>query len=216
MRRNQAPEEDYEYEEEEPAGRWSRGRSRGRRWIRIVLFLFVIPLLIGAGVALFAGRPIAFDAVRRITDYKFPNGRWIDATELVRWRADPGRAPPVVLDARTEDEYGVSHLQGAVRIDPFKPSLRPLRGFSKDTAIVLYSSVGYRGARVADFLTRQGYSQVYNLDGGEFRWANEGRPVFRQDRPTVEVHPYNPAWGLLLESQYRIEAPPVEKTSAAP
>jgi rhodanese-related sulfurtransferase len=216
LRRNQAPEEDYEYEEEEPAGRWSRGRSRGRRWIRIVLFLFVIPLLIGAGVALFAGRPIAFDAVRRITDYKFPNGRWIDATELVRWRADPGRAPPVVLDARTADEYGVSHLEGAVRIDPFKPSLRPLRGFSKDTAIVLYSSVGYRGARVADFLTRQGYSQVYNLDGGEFRWANEGRPVFRQDRPTVEVHPYNPMWGLLLESQYRIEAPPVEKTSAAP
>jgi rhodanese-related sulfurtransferase len=211
LRRNQAPEEDYEYEEEEPAGRWSRGRSRGRRWIRIVLFLFVIPLLIGAGVALFAGRPIAFDAV-----YKFPNGRWIDATELVRWRADPGRAPPVVLDARTADEYGVSHLEGAVRIDPFKPSLRPLRGFSKDTAIVLYSSVGYRGARVADFLTRQGYSQVYNLDGGEFRWANEGRPVFRQDRPTVEVHPYNPMWGLLLESQYRIEAPPVEKTSAAP
>ncbi len=216
MRRDQAPEEDYEYEEEEPAGRWSRGRSRGRRWIRIVLFLFVIPLLIGAGVALFAGRPIAFDAVRRITDYKFPNGRWIDATELVRWRAGPGRAPPVVLDARTADEYGVSHLEGAVRIDPFKPSLRPLRGFSKDTAIVLYSSVGYRGARVADFLTRQGYSQVYNLDGGEFRWANEGRPVFRQDRPTAEVHPYNPAWGLLLESQYRIEAPPIEKTSAAP
>ena len=126
------------------------------------------------------------------------------------------RAPPVVLDARTDDEYAVSHLQGAVRMDPYKPSLRPLRGFSKDTAIVLYSSVGYRGARVADFLARQGYSQVYNLEGGEFRWANEGRPVFRQDRPTAEVHPYNPTWGLLLESRYRIKAPPVEKKSAAP
>jgi len=216
LRRNQAPEEDYEYEEEEPAGRWSRGRAGRRRWLRIALFLLVIPLLIGAGVAYFAGRPIAFDAIRRITDYKFPNGKWVDATELVRWRADPGRAPPVVLDARTEDEYAVSHLQGAVHIDPYKPSLRPLRGFAKDTAIVLYSSVGYRGARVADFLARQGYSQVYNLEGGEFRWANEGRPVFRQDRPTAEVHPYNPTWGLLLESQYRIKAPPVEKTSAAP
>ena len=216
MRRNQAPEEDYEYEEEEPAGRWSRGRSGGRRWVRIALFLFVIPLLIGAGVAFFAGRPIAFDAIRRMTDYKFPDGRWVDGPELVRWRADPGRAPPVVLDARTEDEYAVSHLEGAVRIDPYKPSLRPLRGFSKDTAIVVYSSAGYRGARVADFLARQGYSQVYNLEGGEFRWANEGRPVFRQDRPTAEVHPYNPSWGLLLESEYRIEAPPVEKRSAAP
>ena len=216
MRRTSEPDE-YQYEEEDPAGRWSRERSgRGRRWARLVLFLLVIPLLLGAGVAYFAGRPIAFDAVRRITDYKFPDGKWVDAGELVRWRADPGRAPPVVLDARTEDEYAVSHLQGAVRIDPFKPSLRPLRGFSKDTAIVLYSSVGYRGARVADFLARQGYTRVYNLDGGQFRWANEGRPVFRQDRPTSEVHPYNPTWGLLLESQYRITAPPVEKTSAAP
>jgi rhodanese-related sulfurtransferase len=216
LRRNQAPEDEYEYEDEEPAGRWSRGRSGGRRWLRIFLLLFLVPLLIGAGVAFFAGRPIAFDAIRRITDYKFPDGKWVDAAELVRWRADPGRAPPVVLDARTEDEYAVSHLQGAVRIDPYKPSLRPLRGFSKDTAIVLYSSVGYRGARVADFLARQGYTQAYNLDGGQFRWANEGRPVFRQDRPTADVHPYNPTWGLLLESQYRITAPPVEKTSAAP
>ena len=31
---------------------------------------------------------------------------------------------------------------------------------------MVYSSVGYRGARVADFLARQGYSQVYNLEGG--------------------------------------------------
>jgi rhodanese-related sulfurtransferase len=216
LRRNRTPEEDYEYEEEAPAGRWSRGRSGGRRWLRIALFLFVIPLLIGAGVAFFAGRPIAFDAIRRMTDYKFPDGRWVDGPELVRWRADPGRAPPVVLDARTEDEYAVSHLEGAVRIDPYKPSLRPLRGFSKDTAIVVYSSVGYRGARVADFLARQGYSRVQDLEGGQFLWANEGRPMFRQDRPTADVHPYNPTWGLLLESQYRIKAPPVEKKSAAP
>jgi rhodanese-related sulfurtransferase len=215
LRRSQAPEE-YE-PEEEPAGRWSRGRSEGgRRWVRLVLFLFVIPLLLGAAVAVFAGRPIAFDAIRRITDHKFPNGKWVESTELVRWRADPGRAPPVVLDARTEDEYAVSHLEGAVRIDPYKPSLRALRGFPKDSAIVLYSSVGYRGARVADFLARQGYTQVYNLEGGQFRWANEGRPVFRQDRPTADVHPYNSRWGFLLESQYRIKAPPVEKKSAAP
>ena len=103
-----------------------------------------------------------------------------------------------------------------MRIDPYKPSLRPLRGFPKDTAIVLYSSVGYRGARVADFLGGRATTQVQNLEGGEFRWANEGRPVFRQDRPVAEVHPYNPTWGLLLESRYRIDAPPLEKKSAAP
>jgi rhodanese-related sulfurtransferase len=217
LRRKSEPDDyqdDYQYEEE-PAERWGR-RSGKRRWVRVVVFLLIVPLLLGAGVAYFAGRPIAFDAIRRITDYKFPDGKWVAATELVRWRADPGLEQPVVLDARTEAEYDVSHLQGATRIDPYKPSLRPLRGFPKDTSIVLYSSVGYRGARVADFLARQGYTQVYNLEGGEFRWANEGHPVFRNDRPTAEVHPYDPTWGLLLESRHRIEAPPVEKKSAAP
>ena len=219
MRRRQQPDEyEYEYqEEEEEGGRWSRGRGSGRRrWLWLVLMLLVVPLLVGAGIAFFAGRPIAFDVIRRMTDRKFPNGRWVTVAELDRWRADAARAQPVLLDARTEDEYAVSHLRGAVRIDPYRPSLRPLRGFPKDTAIVLYSSVGYRGARVADFLARQGYTQVFNLDGGQFRWANAGRPVFRQGGPTTEVHPYDRTWGLLLESEYRIDAPAVEKKSAAP
>jgi rhodanese-related sulfurtransferase len=218
-RRHQQDEDEYQdYQDEaEGGGRWGRSRaSSRRRWLWLLLLLLVVPLLVGAGVALLAGRPIAFDVVRRLTDRKFPAGQWVSVSDLDRWRADPGRAQPVLLDARTREEYGVSHLRGGLQIDPYRPSLRPLRGFPKDTAIVVYSSVGYRGARVADFLARQGYTRVFNVDGGVFRWANAGRPVFRQDRPTTEVHPYNPTWGLLLDSEHRIEAPPVEKKSAAP
>jgi hypothetical protein len=76
VRRDQAPDE-YEYEEEEPDGRWTRGRSSRRRWARIVLLLFIIPLLIGAGVAFFAGRPIAFYILRRVPAHKFPNVKWV-------------------------------------------------------------------------------------------------------------------------------------------
>jgi rhodanese-related sulfurtransferase len=202
--------------EDDSAGRWSRSRGRSRRWLWILLGAIVVPLLMGAAVAAVAGRPLAFEIVRRLTARKFPDVQWIDGAELARWREDPGRAPPVVLDARTADEYAVSHLAGALRIDPYRPLLRPLRGFSKDTAIVVYGSVGYRSARVADWLQRQGYTQVYNLEGSMFQWANDGRPMFRNGRPTLQVHPYDPNWGLMLESQYRISAPPVEKRSAAP
>ncbi|MEZ0333839.1 MAG: rhodanese-like domain-containing protein [Gemmatimonadales bacterium] len=210
------PEE--EYDDDASSGRWSRSRGPqgSRRWLWLLLLAILLPLLLGAAVAVFAGRPIAFEAVRRMTVRKLPSVEWIDGAELARWREDPGRAPPVVLDARTPEEYGVSHLAGALRIEPYKPLLRPLRGFPKDTAIVVYSSAGYRGARVASWLAKQGYTEVTNLDGGIFRWANEGRPMFRHDRPTTEVHPYNPKWGLLLESKYRISAPPIEKRSAAP
>jgi 3-mercaptopyruvate sulfurtransferase SseA len=86
----------------------------------------------------------------------------------------------------------------------------------KDTSIVAYSSVGYRSARLAYWLGRQGYTRVANLEGSLFRWANEGRPMFHEDRPTVRVHPYDERWGLMLESPYRATAEPVIKRSAAP
>ena len=131
MRRRHAAD-DYEYdesEEEESTGRWSRGHASGRRrWLWLLLVLLVIPLLVGAGVALVAGRPIAFDVIRRMTDRKFPSGRWVTVNDLDRWRADPGRAQPVLLDARTQEEYGVSHLLGAQRIDPYRPILASCAG----------------------------------------------------------------------------------------
>ena len=207
----------YDPEDEPPMGRWSRARGgQPRRWFRFVLLVLILPLLLGAGVALVAGRPRAFEVVRRLTVRKFPDVRWIDAAELARWREDPGRLQPVVLDARTQAEYDVSHLKGAARIDPYRPLLRPLRGMPKDTAIVIYSSVGYRSSRVAAWLARQGYTRVANLDGSLFRWANDDRPLFHDDRPTVQVHPYDERWGFMLESPYRAAAEPVIKRSAAP
>jgi rhodanese-related sulfurtransferase len=203
--------------EEEPSGRWQRRKGGGAgRWLKILLIVLGVPLLLGAGVALFAGRPIAFAVVHRLTARKFPQVRWISASELTRWMDDSTRPHPVLLDARTQEEFLVSHLAGAIRIDPYRPILRPIRSFPKDTSIVVYSSVGYRGARLADFLARQGYSNVSDLDGSIFRWANEGRPIVRDDRPATRVHPYDGRWGLMLESRYRAEAPPLPKRSAAP
>jgi rhodanese-related sulfurtransferase len=205
-------------EDEEAQGRWKRNRSgepeshAGRTALLIVGAL----LLIGAGVVVFAGRPIAFYIVHRQTARKFPDLRWIDPSALVSWRSDRSRPQPVILDARTETEYSVSHMADAARIDPYRPLLRPLKGLPPTTPIVVYSSVGYRGARVAHWLGRQGFTNVQNLDGGIFRWANEGRPLFRQGAETGETHPYQPRWGLMLESSHRIAAPPLEKQSAAP
>jgi rhodanese-related sulfurtransferase len=192
-----------------------RRKRRRSRWL-MVLLIIVLPILVGAATALFVGRTIAFRAVQWRTARRFPDVHWIDPAGLARWRADSTKAQPVLLDARTADEYAVSRLPGAARMDPYRPSLRPLRGMPKDTAIVVYSSVGYRSARLARWLATQGYINVTNLSGSIFQWADEGRPLERDGRPVTQVHPYDDSWGYLLESEYRIEAPPVEKRSAAP
>jgi rhodanese-related sulfurtransferase len=176
----------------------------------------VVPILIGAAVVLIAGRGVAFEIVRRLTARKLPDVQWITAADLARWREDPGRTQPILLDARTEPEYQVAHLRDAVRMDAGRPSLRLLRGHATNDPLVVYGSVGYRGARLAHWLGGQGFTNVRNLSGGIFQWANEDRPVFRDNRPTLQVHPYDRRWGLMLESQFRAPVPDVETPFAAP
>src|SRR4026207_1873571 len=131
-----------------------------RRILKLFLVLFVAPPLIGGVVMLLAGRPLAFELLQRGTSYKFPRVKWVVTRDLGRWLDDPGRPHPVLLDARTGAEYGVSHLPGALRMDPYRPDLRVLARFPKDTPIVVYSSAGYRGARVTQWLAEAGYPPV--------------------------------------------------------
>lgn len=203
---------------DEGGGRWERARrSRGSRpWLGAFLVIVVVPILIGAAVLLIAGRGVAFEVIHRLTARKFPDVQWIDRAELARWRQDSARLQPLVLDARTAAEYRVSHLRDAVWIDPARPSLHPVVGLAKDAPIVVYCSVGYRSARVAHWLAGQGFSNVRNLSGSIFQWANEDRPVFRDGRPALEVHPYDRRWGWLLESRYRAAVADVQTPFAAP
>jgi rhodanese-related sulfurtransferase len=189
-----------------------------RRLIRLFVILFVLPTLIGAVVMVAAGRPLLFELLQRGTSYKFPRVQWIVTKDLARWLDDSTRTPPVILDARSEAEFNVSHLKGARRIDPYRPDLATVSRMPRDTTIVVYSSAGYRGARVADWLRQQGYGRVQNLGSSLFQWANEGHPLYRGERLAQVVHPYDSkwGWGWLLEGEYRAQVPAVEQHSIAP
>ncbi len=118
---------------------------------------------------------------------------------------DSLRVPPVLLDVRQPEEYAVSHLPGAVRVDPDASAevLRDtLAAFDADRPVVLYCSVGYRSARLAERLETAGRPAL-NLDGSIFRWASEGRLVVRNETVVREVHPYDALWGRLLPRDLR-------------
>lgn len=134
---------------------------------------------------------------------QFPTVRSISTSELDRWLNTPQSVRPLMLDARTEAEFAVSHLATAQRIDPNTPDWSQLATVPKETPIVVYCSVGYRSARIAEQLQQQGFVQVLNLEGSIFQWANEARSLYQNDRPTDLVHPYNDRWGKLLKPQYR-------------
>jgi rhodanese-related sulfurtransferase len=187
-----------------------------RGFVKVLLVLIVLPILVGGVVLLVAGRPIAFQALQWRIQRKFPEVRWLRTADLAARMNQPAAARPLLLDARTDEEFRVSHLRDAVRIDPYRPSVRPLGHSPKDALVTVYSSAGYRGARVATWLGKAGYTNVENLTGGIFAWVNEGRPVFRGETPTAQVHPYDHMWGYLVDGRYRAQAPDLEKQSAAP
>jgi rhodanese-related sulfurtransferase len=182
----------------------------------VVGLVVVLPILAVVGIVIGAGRPLALGAVQRIAARKFPAVLWLEPEELALWRSDSSRAQPVLLDARTSPEYAVSHLKGATRIDPRVPLLKGIGAFPRDTPVVVYCTVGYRSARVAQWLRRQGFRTVYDLAGGVFAWANEGRPMEADGRAALSVHPYNAFWGRLLKPEVRADRPPVTDPLSLP
>ena len=114
----------------------------------------------------------------------------------------------VLLDARGPDEYAVSHLPGARRVDPDADAAAlgsALADVDRRRPVVVYCSVGARSAAVARRLRKAGFERVENLRGSIFRWANEGRPVVRDGEVVGEVHPFDAVWGRLLDPEHRAD-----------
>jgi len=132
----------------------------------------------------------------------YPDVAWIDAETVSQWlRRDTDR-DLVVFDVRSEAEFEVSHLKGARRLEPDGSNLQSL-ALPTDAVVVVYCSVGVRSAGIVDELEEAGFTEVYNLEGGIFGWANEGRPVFRGGLPVTEVHGYGWPWSLYLRPELR-------------
>lgn len=95
--------------------------------------------------------------------------------ELAQWLADRERPAPVVLDVREPWELAICGLPGAVHI-PMREI--PARAGELDPSrpLVCLCHHGMRSAQVAIFLERQGFREVYNLDGGIDRWSAEVDP----------------------------------------
>ncbi len=134
---------------------------------------------------------------------RFPDVPTISTEELAKEMERPHGERPLLLDVRTVDEYEVSHLKGAIRVSPNERIGTVMRGLGKDQPIVVYDSVGFRAASFARRLQQAGYTNAKYLDGGVFKWANEGRSLYRGEKPVTVVHPSDSYWGQLLKKERR-------------
>jgi rhodanese-related sulfurtransferase len=164
---------------------------------------FLITGLIVLAFALLGLRSVDWFLLNKSLRHKFTKIEWISTSELADWLASKRRPAPVLFDVRTPEEWDVSHLPGARRVDPSASAENVAAGLSKETPIVTYCAVGYRSGEMANRLSAAGFTNVRNLEGSIFQWANEDRPLVRGEERVSQVHPYNTFWGRLLKDDAR-------------
>ncbi len=97
----------------------------------------------------------------------------LDPLTLKRW-LDEGR-PVTLLDTRNDYEVGLGTFRGAIdpRIDCFRAfpaAVRRLPAELKNQPVVTFCTGGIRCEKAAPFLTREGFQEVYQLDGGILKY----------------------------------------------
>ncbi|MBN1238714.1 MAG: sulfurtransferase [Gammaproteobacteria bacterium] len=94
---------------------------------------------------------------------------------LRRWPDGTRNGDVVLLDVREPAELEVSSLQGVWHI-PMMQIPNRLEELPRDKPVVVMCHAGGRSRRVAEFLTGNGFEDVFNLQGGIDAWSREIDP----------------------------------------
>src|SRR5687768_4710712 len=77
----------------------------------------------------------------------------------------------ILLDVRRPDEYDSGHLPGAININIQGPEFHEqIENLDPSKTYYVYCRSGARSATACTYLKRQGFHDVYNLEGGILAW----------------------------------------------
>lgn len=83
----------------------------------------------------------------------------------------------LLIDVRMFFEFRGRRIRDAINI----PSSKELYSFtdtiSKNTALFLYCTDGFRSKQAAGLLYKRGFRNLYNLEGGIIAWKKDGFPL---------------------------------------
>lgn len=88
------------------------------------------------------------------------------------------RENAVVIDVREPDEFAQGHLSDALNL-PAGKLLERVGEIEKykEKAVIVCCAAGMRANRACRELGQQGFSQLYNLEGGVDAWVAAGYPI---------------------------------------
>jgi len=76
-----------------------------------------------------------------------------------------------VLDVRTKGEYKRGHIEGAIRNNYFSTKFKKrLRLLDRNASYLVHCKSGHRSGRVVKIMQKEGFTNIYHLDGGYDAW----------------------------------------------
>ena len=84
----------------------------------------------------------------------------------------------LVVDVRDSSEFSAGHLPDArhIALATLTDRLAELESY-KEKALVLCCTTGMRSGKACAELQKQGFTKLYNLDGGVDAWVGAGYPI---------------------------------------
>ena len=77
-----------------------------------------------------------------------------------------------LIDVREQKEFDGGHILGARNIPSTQLKMR-MKELRKDKPVYLYCQSGMRSTRAAQMLYKNGYRELYQLDGGFKQWKGK-------------------------------------------
>lgn len=83
-----------------------------------------------------------------------------------------------LLDVRTQEEYNEDHISGSTLI-PVQELEARLSELPRDKKILIYCRSGNRSVTASKTLEKNGFTQIFNMQGGITEWKNAGYDVVK-------------------------------------
>lgn len=186
--------------------------KEGSKWISVA---WLSVLALGLVAALFWAilhRQRDMAAALALARRDYPDVPRIQVSDLKAWLADASRPRPQLFDVRTKEEYAVSCLPGARRVEPSARATDVRDIMDTNQPAVFYCSIGYRSSALVSLLQQAGLTNMVSLEGSIFAWAIAGLPLEEPEthRPTKLVHPFSVSYAKLLPREVAAAVPLIQ------
>ena len=103
------------------------------------------------------------------------SGLTVENVDAAKFKSLSESGTGVILDVRTQDEVNGGFIKGASHIDIYDSEFeRKVNMIPKNNPVYVYCKAGSRSSQAAEIMEKNGFTKVYNLQGGIMAWQANG------------------------------------------